>query len=154
MKIFETVLVYIEKNESYLLIHKKKKDLNEGKYLGVGGKIEPNETLEEALLRETKEETGLTLLDYQYRGVIYFHSGDYHEIMHLYTSNNYVGELRPSSEGDLKWVLKSELKHLPMWEGDHYFLDYLDQTDEFFTMHLYYEGENLIKVVVDPLVSS
>lgn len=154
MKPHETVLVYIEQNESYLLIHKQKKDMNEGKYLGVGGKIEQGETKEEALIRETLEETGLILLDYAYRGIIHFHSGEYLEIMHLYTSNQFMGILSTSSEGNLVWVPKKALKSLPMWAGDHYFLDYLEQSQSFFSMHLYYEGEKLIQVLLDPSVSS
>jgi len=70
----ETVLVYIEYHQQYLLIHKKKKDMNEGKYLGIGGKIEPEESIQEALIRETYEETGLMLLNYQHRANIYFNN--------------------------------------------------------------------------------
>ncbi len=142
----ETVLVYIEQHHRYLLIHKKKKDMNEGKYLGIGGKIEPEESIQEALLRETYEETGLKLLNYQHRANIYFKSGLYQEKMYLFTANSFEGDLIASSEGDLVWVNKTQLKSLPMWAGDHYFLEKLDQTNDFFEMHLVYEGETLIDV--------
>ena len=146
MKPIETVLVYIENHDAYLLIHKKKKDMNEGKYLGIGGKIEPNETVVQALIRETFEETGLTLQSYHHRAEIYFHQGEYHETMHLFTADVYTGELKASNEGDLVWVKKANIKSLPMWAGDHYFLDKLENSKDFFEMHLYYEQEKLIKV--------
>lgn len=147
MKTIETVLVYIEQNESYLFIHKTKKDMNQGKYLGIGGKIEPNESIFQALIRETKEETGLSLKSYHHRAKIYFHQGDYHETMHLFTADVFTGELTTSNEGDLVWVKKTNIKSLPMWAGDHYFLDKLENTRDFFEMHLYYDQEKLIEVV-------
>lgn len=142
----ETVLVYIEENEQYLLIHKKKKDMNEGKYLGIGGKIEIGESIVDALLRETKEETGLTLHDFVHRANIYFTSGNYQEKMYLFTSNAFSGQVISSNEGDLVWINKNALKSLPMWAGDHYFLNKLSESQTFFEMHLVYEGETLIEV--------
>ena len=69
-----TTLCYIEKDNKYLMLHRTKKenDLNEGKWIGVGGKFEKGETPEECLLREVKEETGLTLIKYRLRAVITF----------------------------------------------------------------------------------
>jgi 8-oxo-dGTP diphosphatase len=142
----ETVLVYIEKHHQYLLIHKKKKDMNEGKYLGIGGKIESNESIVDALLRETYEETGLRLLNHRHRANIYFKSGMYQEKMYLFTASIFEGNLSASPEGDLVWVDKTQIKSLPMWVGDHYFLEKLDQTNDFFEMHLVYEGETLIDI--------
>ncbi len=140
----ETVLVYIQKNQQYLLIHKQKKDMNQGKYLGIGGKIEPNESIEQALLRETYEETGLTLLAYKHRANIFFHSGDYTEKMYLYTSNSFKGSIQASDEGNLVWVPIEQIKNLPMWAGDYLFLDKLQTSDAWFEMHLVYQGETLI----------
>ena len=73
-----TTLCYIEKDEKYLMLHRTKKenDINKDKWIGVGGHAEGNESPEECLLREVKEETGLELLSYKFRGLITFVSDD------------------------------------------------------------------------------
>lgn len=65
-----TTLCYIRRGEEYLMLHrvKKKHDLNQDKWIGIGGKFEDGESPEDCLLREAREETGLTLTDYRYRG--------------------------------------------------------------------------------------
>ena len=91
-----TTLCYLEKDNKYLMLHriKKQNDINHGKWIGVGGKLEKNETLEQCLYREVKEETGLILLDYEYRGIVIFNFNDDEPLfMHLYTSKNFTGEL-------------------------------------------------------------
>lgn len=74
-----TTLCYIENNDCYLMLHrtKKKKDVNKDKWIGVGGHAEGNETPQECLLREVKEETGLLLTSYKFRGLITFISDEY-----------------------------------------------------------------------------
>lgn len=146
MSILETVLVYIEKDGQYLFIHKQKHDMNFGKYLGVGGKIEPNESFIDAAIRETYEETGLTMLNPELRGKIYFHSGTYEEWMYLFTATHFTGKLKASSEGELVWVEYKTMKNLPMWAGDHYFLERLQTDRTYFEMHLVYEGDTLVEV--------
>ncbi|OED59006.1 NUDIX hydrolase [Acholeplasma laidlawii] len=145
-----TVLIYIEQNSKYLLIHKHKKDMNFNKYMGVGGKIEFGESPYEAAIRETFEETGLSI-EPIFKGNIYFHAKDYREHMILYKALEFSGELKSSDEGELTWVDKDKLKDLPMWEGDYYFLEKLD-SQEPFEMHLYYDGDKLIRVLDEPLI--
>lgn len=152
MSMKQTVLVYIENDNHYLLIHKQKPDMNFNKHMGVGGKIEAGETPLQAAKRETLEETGLTLINPTFRGEVYFHSNDYIEKMFLFTASQFTGELVASSEGDLIWVHKDRLKSLLMWEGDYQFLERLNQK-VVFVMHLYYEGEKLYKVTSGPLAS-
>lgn len=147
----KTVLVYIEQDHKYLLIHKQKPDMNFNKYMGVGGKIEAGESPKEAALREAFEETGLTLLDLTFNAKIFFHSQDYIEEMYLYTATSFIGTLQSSSEGTLMWVPKDAIKNLPMWEGDIHFLEKLHEKN-LFEMHLYYEGEKLVRVSSGPLV--
>ena len=119
-----TVLCYIEKDNKYLMLYRNKKnnDLNKGKWLGIGGHIEENETPEAALLREVKEETGLTLLEYKRRGYIKFINDDYEEEMFLFTASKYEGKLIDCLEGELHFIDKEKIFNLNLWEGDIYFL--------------------------------
>lgn len=147
-----TTLCYIEKDDKYLMLHrvKKQNDLNEGKWVGVGGKFEPEESPEECLLREVKEETGLTLTEYKARGVITFISDKWGcEYMHLFTATGFEGELvEECVEGELEWVPKSEVLNLRLWEGDKIFLKLLEERDEYFSLKLRYEGDMLAESVL------
>lgn len=148
-----TTLCYIENNDCYLMLHrtKKKKDVNKDKWIGVGGHAEGNETPQECLLREVKEETGLLLTSYKFRGLITFISDEYEaEMMCLFTADGYTGELITCDEGELKWVKKSEVPQLPTWEGDAQFLKLLLEDEKrFFAMKLRYEGERLVEKSVE-----
>ena len=141
-----TTLCYIEKDGKYLMLHrvKKQNDFNKDKWIGVGGKFEPNETPEECLLREVYEETGLTLHSYTFRGLITFISDKYEtEYMHLYTADKFSGTIKECDEGILEWVDKKDVTALPLWEGDSLFLKMLDEYNGFFSMKLRYEGDKL-----------
>ena len=143
-----TTLCYIEKNDAYLMLHrvKKENDLNKDKWVGVGGKFEEDETPDECLLREVKEETGLTLTNYRLRGIVTFLSNEYEgEYMYLYTATEYEGEMITCDEGDLCFVPKEEVLKLPMWEGDLLFFEELNKDRGFFTMKLRYEGNKLVE---------
>lgn len=147
----ETTLCYIEKDNKYLMLHrtKKKNDPNKGKWIGVGGKLEKDESIEECLLREVVEETGLVLIEYQYRAKIYFYSDIFDdEIMYLYTATEFTGELIECKEGELAWIEKSNVLKLNLWEGDKIFLQRLLKDDiQQFILMLYYEGEKLVNVI-------
>ncbi|MBO5374847.1 MAG: 8-oxo-dGTP diphosphatase [Clostridia bacterium] len=143
----DTTLCYIEKDNKYLMIYrnKKKNDVNEGKYVGIGGHIENGETLEECIIREAKEETGLTIINPKYRGIITFISNVYEEErMHLFTCTSFEGELTTCNEGELEWIDKSRLEQIPMWSGDIIFLKMLDTERDFFKLTLTYENDDLI----------
>lgn len=147
-----TTLCYIEKDDKYLMLHriKKEQDENRDKWIGVGGKFEPGEMPEECLLREVREETGLTLTKYQFRGIVTFVSDEWGtEYMHLFTADGYTGELHPCSEGELVWVPKSQIEQLHIWEGDKVFLRLLKETQDFFSLKLRYEGEALVETQVE-----
>lgn len=143
-----TTLCYIENDRGeYLMLHRTKKenDLNHDKWIGVGGKFEGNETPEECLLREVYEETGLTLTNYHFRGIITFLSDEWEgEYMHLFTADKYEGTLRECDEGKLTWVPKKDILNLHLWEGDCIFLRELMENDCFFSLKLVYEGDTLI----------
>ena len=148
-----STLCYIEKDNKYLMLHrtKKKKDVNKDKWIGVGGHAEGNETPQECLLREVKEETGLLLTSYKFRGLITFISDEYEaEMMCLFTADGYTGELITCDEGELEWVKKSDVPQLPTWEGDAQFLKLLLEDEKrFFAMKLRYEGERLVEKSVE-----
>ena len=146
-----TSLCYIEKDNKYLMLHrvKKENDANKDKWIGVGGKFEDGEAPEECMLREVKEETGLTLTSYKFRGIVTFVSDEWGcEYMHLFTANQFEGEIRECKEGELVWVNKDELMTLNLWEGDKIFLQLLEEKEEFFSLKLEYRGEELIKHTV------
>lgn len=142
----ETTLCYIVRGDQVLMLHrtKKKNDLNHDKWLGVGGHLEPGETPEDCVLREALEETGLTLTEYAYRGIVRFRiDSGADEDMHLFTCTGFTGELRICDEGDLEWVDRGQLNELPMWEGDRVFLTLLQRGEPFFDLTLRYEGDSL-----------
>lgn len=142
-----TTLCYIENNRGeYLMLHRTKKpnDLNAGKWIGVGGKFEADETPEECLLREVYEETGLSLTRYRFRGIVTFLSNEWEgEYMHLFTADKYEGTLCDCNEGELAWVPKKDVLKLNLWEGDHIFLRELLENDRFFSLKLSYTGDVL-----------
>ena len=141
-----TTLIYIERNGEYLMLHRTKKenDCNHDKWIGIGGKFEPGESPEECMLREAKEETGLTLTDYRYRGIVTFVSDEWEpEYMHLFTASGFEGTLKECGEGELAWIRKRDLLALPAWEGDKIFLRLLEKDTPFFSLKLRYAGETL-----------
>lgn len=147
-----TTLCYLERGDEYLMLHrvKKENDLNRDKWVGVGGKFEDGESPEECLLRETREETGLTLTEYRYRGLVTFVSDRWPtEYMHLFTATGWTGEQIVCNEGDLEWIKKRDLRALPMWTGDVLFLDLLERDAPFFSLKLRYEGENLAEAALN-----
>jgi len=142
-----TTLGYIERDDAYLMLHrvKKKNDLNHDKWVGIGGKFEDGESPEECMCREALEETGLTLLNPQLRGIVTFVSNEWdNEYMFLYTCTEFIGELTECKEGNLEWVAKDEVCDLPIWEGDKIFFRLLNENAPFFSLKLCYEGDRLV----------
>ena len=141
-------LIYLE-NEAgeYLMLHrvKKKNDINHDKWIGVGGGFEYGESPEECALRETFEETGLTLTDYRLRGIVTFDcEGQETLYMYLFTASAWTGELSECSEGDLEWVPKKKVYSLPIWEGDKIFFRLLEEGRPFFSLKLSYDAQDVL----------
>jgi 8-oxo-dGTP diphosphatase len=145
---FTTTLCYIEKDGAYLMIHrvKKENDLNKDKWIGVGGKIEDGESPFDCVRREVREETGVTIINPKYRGIITFVSDLWGtEYMHLFTATDYDGEINyDCNEGNLEWVKKEIIPTLPIWEGDKIFFNLMETEERFFSLKLCYEGDVLI----------
>ena len=147
-----TTLCYIERDGQYLMLHRtmKENDLNHDKWIGIGGKFEDKESPEDCVIRETLEETGLTLTSYQYRGIVTFVSDKWEtEYMHLFTADGFEGELIECDEGELEWIAKDKLMELTLWEGDKIFLRLIDMPCPFFSLKLVYRGEELTEAVLD-----
>lgn len=148
-----TTLCYLEQNGCYLMLHrtKKEKDINKDKWIGIGGHIEEGESPEECLVREMREETGVTPLSPKLRGIITFVSDRYGtEYMFLYSAEAYQGELSSDCpEGDLQWVEKDRISSLPLWEGDKIFLRLMSENHPFFSLKLSYQGDNLVYAALD-----
>ena len=147
-----TTLCYIRRVGKWLMLHRTKKehDENAGKWIGVGGKFEKGESPEECLVREVREETGLTLNSYKFRGIVTFITDTWDDqMMFLYTSDDFSGELIPCDEGELCWVEEERLDSLPMWEGDKIFFGLIKDDHEFFSLKLTYKGESLVSAMLD-----
>ena len=143
-----STLGYIEKDGKYLMLHrtKKKNDINKDKWLGIGGKFEEGESPEECIIREVKEETGLTLNTYKLRCIVTYVSTNWEtEYMYVFTSNDFTGELIECNEGDLQWIQKDKVTELNTWEGDKIFVDKIQNDNEFFTIKFNYDGDRLTK---------
>ena len=148
-----TTLCYLERGGQYLMLHrvKKENDLNHDKWVGVGGKFEPDESPDECLKREVREETGLTLTDYRCRGVVTFVSARWEtEYMYLYTATGWTGELTDCDEGELEWVDIDAVDALPLWEGDRIFFRLLREDRAFFSLKRCYDAaDTLVHAALD-----
>lgn len=148
-----TTLCYIEQDGRWLMLHRVKKqgDANRDKWIGVGGKCQEGESPEDCVVREVREETGLTLTGYRYRGLVTFVSDQWPtEYMHLFTADRFTGALANAcDEGILEWVDKAAVPQLPGWAGDRIFLSLLEREHPFFSLKLVYQGEALVRAVLD-----
>ena len=140
-----STLCYIERDGQYLMLHRtvKKNDVNKDKWIGVGGHFEQDESPEECVLREVKEETGYTLTSWRFRGIVTFVSGSgVTEYMHLFTADGFEGEPIACNEGQLEWVAIDDVPKLNIWAGDKIFFRLLAENAPFFSLKLVYDGHD------------
>lgn len=152
-----TTICYIEKDGKTLMLYrnKKKNDVHEGKYVGIGGKFEFGETPEECIIREIKEETGLTVNSLRYHGLISFpkFANDDNWYMFIFSCRDFEGEvpedrLDDCPEGRLLWVDNDKVMDLNMWDGDRVFLEWV-ATKKVFNAKIEYKEGILDKYHVD-----
>ena len=140
-------LVYVKHKGRTLMLHrvKKEQDYHEGKWNGLGGKLEPGETPEECAIREVKEESGLDIENPHLKGIITFPMFDEIDDWYVYvlTATEFSGSLIDSPEGNLEWIEDGKLKDLNLWDGDYTFMEWLNQ-DRFFSAKFNYENKQLI----------
>ena len=149
-----TTLCYTENDGRWLMMHRVKKDVDEnaGKWIGLGGHLQENETPEECVRREVREEAGLELRNLCLRGILTFILPDWgNELTFLYTAQTDTAELKECSEGVLKWIPIEDVMDLPLWEGDRIFLPLLQTREDVFSLKLNYEpGGRLSSWTIEP----
>ena len=134
------------------MMHRIKKEIDENKdkWIGAGGKFEDGESPEECMLREVREETGLVLKSWRFRGIVTFVSDEWGtEYMHLFTADFPGGALKECDEGRLEWVEKEKINSLPIWEGDKIFFELLEKDSPFFSLKLCYHGDELVSSALE-----
>ena len=140
-------LCYIREGEKTLMLHRNKKadDMHEGKWNGLGGKVEGGESPEACAIREVMEESGLLVSKPQLKGFITFPNFDGQNdwYVHVYCFDEFSGELIDSPEGHLQWIDNADLKDIPLWDGDRIFMDWLDQPGIFSAVFIYESGKLL-----------
>ena len=146
--IIDTTMIYLKRDQSYLLLYrnKKKNDINHNKWIGVGGRREENETIDECAIRETKEETGYDIHSLKCAGEVLFVDGDLRIMMYCYEVTDFSGTQIECNEGELRWIPIKDIYNYPMWEGDKAFLPLLINHAPYFKMELVYENGELIEV--------
>lgn len=151
MNKIETTLCYIYGPKGVLMLHRTKKenDINKDKYIGVGGHIEQGESPEECILREVKEETGLSMKSFRLRGIITFVIDDLDEYTFLYTCDSFEGEIKTCEEGDLEWIEEEKIQDLPLWPGDKIFFRLLKERNDVFSLKLHYVHDELVDAALD-----
>lgn len=151
MNRYETTLCYLYGPQGVLMMHRTKKenDINKDKYIGVGGHIEQGESPDECVIREVKEETGLTLNSFRLRAVLTFVIDEIDEVTFLYTSDDFSGEMKTCEEGDLVWVEEEKIQDLPIWQGDKIFFKLLKERPDVFSLKLHYVHDELVSAALD-----
>jgi len=148
MKFECTTVGYLQKGEDILMLYRnaKENDINEGKWIGVGGHIENGESPDECFIRETYEETGFKINTCKYRGIITFvYEDKLTEFVSVFTSDDFCGEQKQCDEGKLKWIRKNDIYNLNVWEGDKIFFKLIEDNEEFFSLKLEYTKEDKLK---------
>jgi len=145
-------LCYVRRENKTLMVHriKKENDMHQGKWNGLGGKLEPGETPEECAIREIREESGLEVKHLVLKGLLTFplfaKNEDWYAF--VYVVDQVEGDLIDSPEGILEWVDNDKIVELNLWEGDHIFLPWLERSGFFSAKFVYDNGRYIDHQVV------
>jgi 8-oxo-dGTP diphosphatase len=137
-------LCYVRRQGETLMVHrvKKQNDVHQGKWNGLGGKMEPGETPEECVRREIWEESGLELDELVLKGFLTFPEFSKGEDWYafVFTARSDHGDFIDSPEGNLAWIENDKLTELELWEGDRIFFPWLDRPGFFSAKFIYKDG--------------
>ena len=131
--VVESTVCHIFKGDELLLI-KASRGISKGKWNGVGGKLEKEETPEEGAIREVYEETGLKVKNLFHHGTMsfYMNGGDELDIIvHVFSTSDFSGTPASTEEGELRWFNKSEIPYSGMWDDDNYWIEPMLQGKRF-----------------------
>lgn len=121
----QLTILFLLKDDQILLAMKKR-GFGEGRYNGVGGKVEPDETLEQAVVRECQEEIGVTPVEFSKVAEIIFdeqHKGVKERLqVHVFISKYWQGRPVETEEMAPKWFKTTEIPYEQMWADDPYWL--------------------------------
>ncbi|MFA5360346.1 MAG: 8-oxo-dGTP diphosphatase [Patescibacteria group bacterium] len=141
-------LCYVINNRDEILLQYKRKGFGVGKWNGPGGKVEPEETLEQSVIREVKEETGLDIKNLKKMAELEFYfinKEEWNQIAHVYVTKDFTGDIQVSEEGELKWFKINEIPYDKMWDDDPYWLPNI-LAGEFMKIKFYFDqNSNLQK---------
>ena len=129
---------------------KKREDVHEGKWNGLGGKFEQGESPEDCVKREILEEAGLKIRNPRLKGVLTFPDFAKEEdwYVFVFTASSFTGRLLDSDEGNLAWIKDGDLLKLNLWEGDRVFLPLLKRRGHF-SGKFHYKNGRLSKYSVE-----
>jgi 8-oxo-dGTP diphosphatase len=138
-------LCYVKHDGQTLMLHRVKKanDIHEGKWNGLGGKLEPGESPEQCVIREVREEAGLEIVHPRYHGLLMFadFAGD-DWFVWVFSATEFSGSLIESSEGHLDWIPDDKVPSLKLWPSDLIFLPWL-KTNKVFSARFQYHGDEM-----------
>jgi 8-oxo-dGTP diphosphatase len=138
-------LCYIQKDGKTLMLHRVKKanDMHQGKWNGLGGKMDPGETPEECVIREVREESGLGIRSPKLKGFLTFPGFDGFDdwYVFVFVASEFTGELIDSTEGNLRWIDDREIMGLELWDGDRIFWKWLTGKGFFSAKFVYKKGK-------------
>ncbi|HEY5695756.1 MAG TPA: 8-oxo-dGTP diphosphatase [Candidatus Saccharimonadales bacterium] len=140
-------LLFLRKGDQILLAMKKR-GFGADRYNGVGGKIHPNETLEQALIRECQEEIGVTPLSFEKVAEHDFQQqeGDapWRMYVHAYLSHEWDGEPAETEEMAPQWFHITEIPYDNMWQDDILWLPMVLEGKKVFGNFTFDEADNML----------
>ncbi|MCA9344586.1 8-oxo-dGTP diphosphatase [Candidatus Saccharibacteria bacterium] len=125
MKNLQLTLLYLCENDNILLAMKKR-GFGRDMYNGVGGKVDPGETIEQAMVRECQEEIGATPTKYTKVGYLVFdeHHENVRKLMHIHVfiATDWTGDVVETEEMQPKWFNEKSIPFSKMWPADKLWL--------------------------------